>query len=55
MAGALSRIYRRGPPRWKTLLQVDAAQEFMGAVSKLLWKKVKVRRVVTTSIEIKAS
>jgi hypothetical protein len=45
VAGALSRIYRRGPLKWPKLLQVDPGREFMGAVSQLLAKHgVSVRR-----------
>jgi hypothetical protein len=45
VADAMSRIYRRGPLKWPTLLQVDPGREFMGAVSQLLAKhNVSVRR-----------
>lgn len=45
VAGALSRIYRRGPLKWPKLIQVDPGREFMGAVSQLLAKHgVQVRR-----------
>ena len=36
VAGALSRIYKRGPLKWPKLLQVDPGREFMGEVSRLL-------------------
>ena len=36
VAGALSRIYKRGPLNWPKLLQVDPGREFMGEVSRLL-------------------
>ena len=38
VAGALERIYKRGPLRWPKLLQVDPGREFMGAVSPLMAK-----------------
>ena len=38
VAGALSRIYKRGPLKWPKLLQVDPGREFMGEVNKLLAK-----------------
>ena len=45
VAGALSRIYKRGPLKWPKLLQVDPGREFMGSVSQLLAKHaVSVRR-----------
>jgi len=45
VADAMSRIYRRGPLKWPTLLQVDPGREFMGAVSQLLGKhNVSIRR-----------
>ena len=45
VADVLSLIYRRGPLKWPTLLQVDPGREFMGAVSQLLAKhSVQVRR-----------
>ena len=41
---ALSLIYRRGPPKWPKLLDVDPGCDFMGAVSQLLAKhNVEVR------------
>ena len=36
VAGALSRIYKRGPLKWPKLLQVDPGPEFMSEVSWLL-------------------
>ena len=45
VADALSRIYKRSPLKWPSLLQVDPGREFMGVVSQLLAKHdVKVRR-----------
>ena len=45
VADALSRIYKRSPLKWPSLLQVDPGREFMGAVSQLLAKHdVTVRR-----------
>ena len=37
-ADSLGRIYRRGPLKWRKLLQVDPGHEFMGVVSQLLTK-----------------
>jgi len=45
VAGALERIYKRGPLTWPKLLQVDPGREFMGAVNQLLAKHgTEVRR-----------
>lgn len=45
VAGALSRIYSRGPLKWPTLLQVDPGREFMGSATQTLAKhRVAVRR-----------
>ena len=45
VAGALEKIYKRGPLKWPKLLQVDPGREFMGAVNVLLAKhQTEVRR-----------
>jgi hypothetical protein len=45
VAGALEKIYKRGPLKWPKLLQVDPGREFMGAVNQRLAKhKTEVRR-----------
>ena len=45
VAREFAKIYRRGPPKWPQLLQVDPEREFMGAVTKAMGEhNVTIRR-----------
>lgn len=45
VAGAFQNIYKRGPLKWRQLLQVDLGREFMGALTKETEKhKTYIRR-----------
>lgn len=45
VADAFAKMYKKGPLKWPTLLQVDPGKEFMGEVTKLMKKNsTKIRR-----------